>query len=170
MTLLKAAFTHASVEMTADPGFSRRIRRLAFVSLIALWLVWLLAFSTTDLRWAISVCLAAGWLLMPAVLVASLRWPVLRYALAAPSLLVGVSLLALCVSALPEQAVARTGWLLLTAGIWFGGALGLWFWFRWAPVPPALDNPFSPGRWTLVGMHVALVVVGLALVGVGAVL
>ncbi len=105
---------------------------------------------------------------MPVVLVLSLRMPVLRYALALPSTLVGLALVAVCVTALPAQAWARAGWLLLTAGIWFGGSLGAWFWFRWAPVPARLGDPFSRGRWALVAVHVLLVVVGLVLVGVAA--
>jgi hypothetical protein len=31
------------------------------------------------------------------------------------------------------------------------------------PVPPALDDPFAPARWMLVVVHVALIVIGLAL-------
>jgi hypothetical protein len=28
------------------------------------------------------------------------------------------------------------------------------------PVPASLDDPYSPGRWGLIGLHVALIVVG----------
>jgi hypothetical protein len=31
------------------------------------------------------------------------------------------------------------------------------------PVPAALDDPFSPGRWTLIGIHIAMIVLGLML-------
>jgi hypothetical protein len=41
-----------------------------------------------------------------------------------------------------------------------GGGLGLWLWYRLLPVPAALDDPGSPGRWLLIGVHVALVVGG----------
>jgi hypothetical protein len=51
----------------------------------------------------------------------------------------------------------------VTAGILLGSLLGLWFWYRLLPVPASLDDPFSPGRWTLVTAHIALIVVGLAL-------
>ena len=49
------------------------------------------------------------------------------------------------------------------AGILLGSVLGLWFWYRVLPVPAALDDPFSPGRWTLIGIHIALIVLGLML-------
>jgi hypothetical protein len=103
---------------------------------------------------------------MPTLLVASLRRPLVRYALVVPSTLVGLGLLAICAVALPEDGVAAAGWVLTTAGIVLGGVLGIWFWFRLLPVPAALDDPFSPGRWALVMTHVALVVAGLILVGV----
>ena len=104
---------------------------------------------------------------MPVFLTASLRWPVARYGLAIPSTLVGVSLIAICLTDLPtEWGGARVGWLMTTAGVLMGGVLGLWFWFRMAPVPRFLDDPFSPGRWTLVTVHIVLIVVGLALIGV----
>jgi hypothetical protein len=156
---------HRPVEMTADPLFAKRIRRLVSVSAAALGLVWLLWMTTLDTHPAIGAALAGGWFLMPVVLAMSLPRPSLRYALVAPSSLVGGALLTLCLTALPTQSLARAGWLLITAGVLFGGSLGAWFWFRWAPVPLQLDKPFSRGRWSLVGVHVALVVAGLALVG-----
>jgi hypothetical protein len=108
----------------------------------------------------------AGWVLMPTLLVVSLRKPLVRYALVAPSTLVGLGLVAICATALPGDGVAAAGWVIATAGILFGSVLGIWFWFRLLPVPPALDDPFSPWRWGLVATHVTLVVAGLALVGV----
>ena len=53
--------------------------------------------------------------------------------------------------------------MLVTAGILLGSVLGLWFWYRLLPVPSALDDPFSPGRWTLIGIHIAMIVLGLML-------
>jgi hypothetical protein len=100
---------------------------------------------------------------MPALLFASLRDPRWRYVLVLPSTLVGVPLLAICAFWLPEGPVAAAGWLLVTAGILLGSVLGLWFWYRVLPVPAALDDPFSPGRWTLIGIHIALIVLGLML-------
>ena len=106
---------------------------------------------------------------MPAILWFSLRRPRLRYGLALPSALVTAALLVICATALPADAFAQAGWLLLTAGILVGGLLGFWFWFRWLPVPASLHEPFAPGRWLLVAIHVALVVVGLLLAGLAAV-
>jgi hypothetical protein len=79
-----------------------------------------------------------------------------------------VGLVALCLTALPSEPLARAGWVLVTAGILLGGVLGGWFWFRWLPVPASLDAPFAPGRWVLVAVHVSMIVAGLALVMVGA--
>ena len=162
------AMASEPVELTNNPAFARRVIRLALTSSIALGLVWILAIVTLDAHPSVGASLALGWLLMPSVLFLSLQRPRLRYALAIPSALVGVPLLIICASNLPEGQVAQTGWLLLTAGILSGGVLGVWFWFRWLPVPGWLHAPFSPGRWALVGLHVALVVSGLVLVGVSA--
>ncbi len=156
------------VELTDDTGFARRIIRLALTSCVALGIVWWLATTTLDAHPAIGQSLAAGWLLMPSLLLLSLRRPRLRYALVLPSSLIGLPLLAISAGSLAREPVARVGWLLLTAGILFGGALGIWFWFRWLPVPAFLHNPFSRGRWLLVGLHIGLVLGGLALVGVSA--
>jgi hypothetical protein len=46
----------------------------------------------------------------------------------------------------------------------FGGGLGSWFWYRWMPVPEQLDDPFAPRRIALIVTHIALVVVGMALI------
>lgn len=164
------ATTLQPVELTSDAAFSRRIIRLALVSSIALGLVWLLATVTLDAHPGIGASLALGWLLMPSILFLSLRRPRLRYLLAIPSGLVGVPLLIICASNLPEGPVARAGWLLLTAGILTGGLLGVWLWFRWLPVPGWLHAPFSAGRWALIGLHVGLVVLGLVLVCMSALL
>ncbi len=154
--------------MTADPLFARRVLRLMLTSVVALGLIWLLWATTLDTHAAIGIGLAGGWLLMPSILGLSLRWSRLRYALLVPSLLVSSALLAICASALPEDLRASIGWLLITGGVLFGGALGAWFWFRWMPVPPPLLNPFSLSRWLLVGIHVTLVATGLVLVTLSA--
>ncbi len=156
------------VELTDDPGFARRIVRLALTSCVALGLVWWLAITTLDAHPAIGVSLAAGWLLMPSLLLLSLRRPRLRYALVLPSSLVGLPLLVISAGSLATEPAARVGWLLLSGGILLGGALGIWFWFRWLPVPAYLHDPFSRGRWLLVGLHIGLVVGGLAVVGLSA--
>ena len=159
-------YGQTSVEMTRDSRFGVRVIRLAATSMVALGLIWGFQFATLNTPAFVGVCLAAGWALMPVLLAASLRWPVARYGLAIPSTLVGVGLIVICLTALPtEWGTARVGWLMTTAGVLMGGVLGLWFWFRLAPVPRFLDDPFSPGRWALVAVHIVLIVVGLALIG-----
>lgn len=150
--------------MTGDERFARRVIRLALTSVFALGFILLLWAMTLDTHVAVGIGLAAGWVLMPSILTLSLRWPVLRHGLIIPSSLVGLALLAICIGALPEDQGARTGWLLITGGVLFGGVLGAWFWLRWLPVPVGLHNPFSFGRWALVGAHVFLVAAGLVLV------
>lgn len=81
-----------------------------------------------------------------------------------PSVLVSLSLLAICLTASIPDLAMRIGWLLLTVGIWFGGLLGVWFWFRWLPVPYVLNEPFSTARWMLILVHVALIVAGIGMV------
>jgi hypothetical protein len=160
------SLTSAPVELTADPAFARRVVRLARTSAVALGVIWLLAIVTLEAHPAAGVSLGLGWLLMPSILMLSVRWPRLRYALALPSALVGLPLLIISASSLPQGHTARTGWLLLTAGILAGSVLGLWFWFRWLPVPHPLHAPFSASRWGLVGVHVTLVVSGILLIAI----
>lgn len=156
------------IEMSADPLFLPRVRRLAKVSAVALGIIWFLAITTTEPHGgAIDWALLGGWVLMPTVLWASLRRPQMRPFVFLPSALVTVGLLFLCLTALPDDTAVRWGWLLITGGILFGGVLGGWFWFRWLPVPTSLDAPFSPGRWALIGVHVSMIVAGMALVALG---
>lgn len=157
------------IEMTADPAMMARVRRLALVSFIALGAIFYLAVATLETHPAISIALAAGWILMPSLLVLSLHRPLLRYLLVMPSALISIALLATFLWALPDDGVLQTGWLLVTTGVFLGGLLGIWFWFRLIPVPAALDDPFSTGRWALIGIHVTSIVVGLALIAAGAV-
>lgn len=157
-----------AVEMTTDSRFAVRVIRLAATSVVALGLIWGFQFATLQTHAFLGISLAAGWALMPVLLIASLRWPLARFGLALPSTLVGGGLVAICLTALPpDGGAARVGWLMTTAGVLMGGALGLWFWFRLAPVPRFLDDPFGPGRWTLVVVHIVLIVIGLALIGLG---
>ncbi len=151
------------IEISADPRFAGRVRRLAATAAVALGLIWALAATTLDVPPLIVVMLALGWITMPAILVASLARPWLRYALVIPSTLVGTGLLAISAVWLPANVIAAAGWLLMTAGILLGGLLGLWFWFRLVPVPRVLDDPFAPGRMALIGVHIALIVAGLSL-------
>ena len=154
------------VELSADRAFAWRIRRLALVSLVALGIIWGLAVNTLDAPPVVGSALLAGWMLMPAVLVASLAWPVARYGLVVPASLVTVGLLAIIVAWLPASPMAATGWVLMLLGVGLGGAMGLWLWYRLLPVPAALDEPYSPARWLLIGVHVALIVAGMALASV----
>jgi hypothetical protein len=159
---MRAAARPLPVELSHDRRFARRVKRLGLVSMVALGAVWWLAVATTSAPLPVGVALAAGWFLMPAILFASLARPLLRYGLVVPASLVGFGLLAITASWLPAAPVAATGWLLITAGVLFGGVMGLWFWYRLLPVPASLDDPSSPGRWALIAVHVALIVVGLA--------
>jgi hypothetical protein len=147
-------------ELGDDPRIRGRVRRLAAISLVALGLVAGLAAMTLEAPPAVLVALGLGWALMPAVLAWSLVEPGARYLLVGPSALVAVGLLAVSLGWLPASAAAAAGWLLLTAGVVLGGALGLWFWYRLMPVPASLDDPLAPGRWALIAVHVALVVIG----------
>jgi hypothetical protein len=153
-----------AVELTDDPAFSRRVIRLARTSVVALGYILLLWAVTLETSMVIGAALAAGWVLMPTVLWSSLHRPRLRYALVLPSSLVSLALLAICLTALPENTFARIGWISMTAGIFLGGVLGIWFWFRLIPVPMSLDHPFAPGRWILVAIHVLMILVGLLLI------
>lgn len=151
------------VELSADPRFAGRVRRLAATAVVALGLIWALATTTLEAPPLVVVMLAVGWVSMPAILITSLAHPRLRYALVVPSTLVGSGLLAISAGWLPANAIAAAGWLLMTVGILLGGLLGLWFWFRLVPVPEGLDDPFSRGRIALIGIHVALIVAGVSL-------
>jgi hypothetical protein len=155
------------VEMSSDPIFLPRVRRLALTSAVVLGWIWVLAVGTLNAHPAIEIALLLGWVGMPAVLGLSLRLAWIRRLVAFPSALMTAALVAVCLFALPDDDAARAGWLLLTAGILFGAGLGVWFWYRWLPVPEPLDAPFAPARWVLIAVHVGLVVAGLLLIAVG---
>lgn len=151
------------VELSTDPRFTRRVRRLAAVSVVALGVMWLLAVGNADTDLPAAALLAVGWVTMPAVLTASIRSPRLRLLLVVPASAVTVGLL-LVARSVDLPALARTGWWSITAGVMLGGLLGVWFWYRWMPVPRPLDDPFSAGRWVLIGIHVAAITIGAVLV------
>jgi hypothetical protein len=153
----------AGTELTGDRLFGHRVRRLVAISSVALGVIWGLAFVEEASVW-ILVLLVVGWVSMPTILAASLSRPSLRYALVVPASAVSFGLIGM-VRAASQDTVA--GWLLITAGILLGGFLGVWFWFRWLPVPRILDDPFGRPRVALVGLHLALILVGVALVILG---
>ena len=88
----------------------------------------------------------------------------LRYALLMPASAVSVGLIGMTLMA-PDST--DVGWLLITLGIVVGGTLGAWFWFRWLPVPRALNDPYGAPRVALVGLHTGLVLIGAAMVVAG---
>jgi hypothetical protein len=152
------------VELTNDPRIIGRVKRLSAVSVVMLGLIWALSVSTLGAPFWVDALLFAGWILMPTILLASLSVQAARYWLVLPSMLVSLGLASVIVGWLPSQPIAASGWLLITAGVALGGVLGLWLWFRVLPVPDGLDDPVSPGRWALIGLHVTLVVSGVLLV------
>ncbi len=160
MSMLRS---RSGIELTGDRLFIHRVRRLVAISTVALGVIWGLAFVEEAPTWVL-VLLAIGWASMPTILAASLNRPSLRYALVVPATSVSVGLIGMVMAA-PQDTV--TGWILITAGIVLGGFLGVWFWFRWLPVPRILDDPFGWPRVTLVGLHLALILVGAALVWAG---
>lgn len=151
------------LELSSDRRFAGRVRRLAATAVVALGLIWALAVTTLEVPPAVGLALAAGWLLMPSILFASLTWPAARYALVIPASLVGLALVSITLAWRPDHPLAAAGWVLVTAGILLGGWMGLWLWYRLVPVPRQLDDPFSPARLSLIGVHVALIVIGILL-------
>lgn len=163
--MMRQAWSHRlvpGIELSDDARFAGRVRRLSAVSVVALGSVWLLWATTLETSPLVGIGLLGGWLLMPAILWLSLRRSLLRYLLVVPASLVTLSLLSICVGSLPSDLLARIGWLMVTSGILLGGTMGMWFWYRLAPVPSVLHDPFSASRWLLIGAHVGLVSVGIA--------
>lgn len=160
MSMLRAG---SGIELTGDRLFTSRVRRLVAISAVALGVIWGLALAEEASTWILAL-LAVGWIAMPTILAASLSRPDLRYALVVPAGAVSIGLTGMVMTA-PQETAA--GWLLITAGILLGGFLGVWFWFRWLPVPRILDDPFGWPRVALVGLHLALVLVGATFVAAG---
>ena len=165
MSLIRRVMARSAIEMSADRAFRLRIVRLAAVSAVALGIIWALAADVRQVGLIPMRLLASGWALMPTVLLASLGYPRLRYALVVPATLVTIALGTVSLDVLSRADKLAAGWLLVTSGVLVGDILGLWFWFRLVPVPSALNDPFSRDRWALVGLHVALVAGGLVLIG-----
>jgi len=140
-----------------------RIKRLVGISAIALGLIAVLVGAVPNLGWLPPTLMVIGWILMPLLLAYSLRHPAWRYLLAVPAAAVSIALLLVSIE-FEGSAWATAGWWTMTTGVLLGGSLGTWFWYRWVPVPHQLSEPFSRGRWLLVGIHVGLIVSGWVLV------
>jgi hypothetical protein len=151
------------LELTGDRLFTHRVRRLVGVSVVALGVIWVLAFLDDAPVWILAL-LGVGWALMPLILAVSLRRPMARYGLIVPATVIPLGLAGMI---MVGQDSTSNGWIVMTIGIVFGGFLGLWFWFRWLPVPRVLDDPFGSARVSLIGIHIALILSGAAMVVVG---
>ena len=156
------------IELSTDPRFARRVRRLGIVSLAGPGLLWWLAATRLAVPPPLLAVMLAGWWLMPAVLFASIPLPSLRPLLIVPATLITAPVLAIVVWWAPERLIPGLGWALIAVGLLIGAFAGGWFWFRWGPPPPAaLDDPFSPARWGLIGIHVGCLAVGFVLAAWG---
>ncbi len=148
------------VELTDNPLFARRVRRLVVVSATALGVIAAVAIRSGGPRAAVAL-LVAGWVIMPLVLAASLSRPLVRYALVLPATLVTLGLVGMVLSTDGSETI---GWILVTLGILVGGSLGMWLWYRWFPVPYMLDDPYGVPRLMLLSVHIVLVVSGVVVV------
>ena len=155
------------IELSADPRFARRVKRLGRVSLVAPGLIWWVAATRLAIPPILLIALLAGWWLMPAVLFVSIPLPSIRPLLNVPATLITVPVLAIVAGRFSGQPIAGLGWILIAVGLLLGCVSGGWFWFRWAPVPDAFNDPFTPQRWQLIVIHVALICSGLVLAAFG---
>lgn len=133
---------------------------------MALGAIAFLALTTTEAPVVALTLLFGGWIAMPSLLAMALDQPRWRYLLIVPATMVGSGLL-IVIAGLSGSTRALMGWWLIAAGVLFGAGLGGWFWYRWMPVPLGLSDPFSRGRWALIGVHVGLILAGMALVLAG---
>ena len=156
-----------TIELSADPRFARRVMRLGVVSLVAPGLIWWVAATRLAIPQVLLIALLAGWWLMPAVLFVSIPRPSIRPLLIVPATLITVPVLAIVAGRFPGQPIAGLGWILIAVGLLLGCVSGGWFWFRWAPVPDAFDDPFTPQRWQLIAIHVGLICTGVVLAAFG---
>lgn len=140
-----------------------RLTRLSWVGATFLLLITVLAATRTTAQWWIVAMLGSGWLTMTPSLLATRHNPRHLSWVLVPSGLVATGLVGLCITALPAAMPARVGWIMLTVGIWLGVALGLWLWFRLAPIPEVLRDPVGPGRWALITLHVAPILLAFGL-------
>jgi hypothetical protein len=148
------------VELTEDRAFTQRVRRLVWISLGALALITVLAVLDDAAPWMVALMLL-GWVLMPSLLSLSIHRPRLRYGLVVPGTCFTSAVIAL---AIVSDGLAAVGWWLIAAGLVVGGTDGIWFWMRWLPVPRQFEDPFGLPRLTLIGVHVTLLLAGIATV------
>jgi hypothetical protein len=149
--------------MSPDPGFRRRLRRLILISSVSLGMITALALATADVGLGVLTLLLGGWGLMPGLLWVGLEEPGWRSLLPIPAVMFTVALLIITIG-FDGPGIALAGWWMITAGVVLGATLAIWFWYRRLPVPERLDDPFAPGRWLLISVHVGLIVLGLVLV------
>ncbi len=150
--------TTAGVELTRDRAFTGRVRRLVGISLVMLGVITWLAITDEAATWIV-ILMLVGWLLMPSLLLLSLRRPKLRYGLLLPGSSFSLAVLGMALQAPGAQAL---GWWLIAVGLLIGGTAGVWFWMRWLPVPTPFDDPYGWPRLGVIGVHAALVVAGIA--------
>jgi hypothetical protein len=112
------------IELSNEPRFSRRVRRLGVVSLVAPGLIWWVAATRLATPQPLLVAQLAGWWLMPAVPFASLPFPSIRPPLIIPATLITAPVLAIVAGRLPGQPIAGLGWLLVAAGLLLGDLMG----------------------------------------------
>ncbi len=152
--------TTPGTELTRDRPFTRRVQRLVGISLVMLGVITWLAVADDAAGWIVALMLV-GWLLMPSLLLLSITRPKLRYGLLIPGTSFTLGVVGMAIDSAGPQAL---GWWLLAAGLTVGGGAGIWFWMRWLPVPQPFDDPYGRPRLAVIGVHVALVLAGVATV------
>jgi hypothetical protein len=100
---------------------------------------------------------------MPGLLWVGLDEPGWRSLLPIPAVMFAAALLIITIG-FEGPGPALAGWWMITTGVALGVGLAIWFWYRRFPVPEGLEDPFSPGRWLLIAVHVGLIALGMALV------
>lgn len=166
-TVLRRTRLVARVAPTPAVAMRRRTIRLAVVSAVALGVIWWLAAKRTGAPAVATSALLIGWHLMPTLLAASLvRREAVRL-LVVPSTLVSLPVAAIAAGPWVPAGLPRFAWLAVAVGIVLGGVLGLWLWLGAFPRPGPLRDPRSPLRWALIAVHVAPIVVGIALLIAG---
>jgi hypothetical protein len=158
--MMMAMGTREGIELTTNPWMTRRVHRLIFVSSVALGVITGLAVSNDGPTWAV-LAIAFAWFAMPTALWASVDRPVLRYLLVVPALSASVGLIGMAIA---TSGVVTAGWLIVLIGISTGGMLGMWFWYRFLPVPYSLDDPYGTPRLSLLAIHIALVLIGIGMI------